>query len=1115
MSENRKGLRSRSSIKSCAGRAELAAQSENSRFIYQWFILVVALLAFGGLIAHNQLKDYRQIDAQERDRLSAQAVIVEKNIVPQLQLTNLLIDGILKDLPSWQAEKDGFKRADHLLKVIDDATIGISPILIIRADGKVVASSNKKLIGMNFSQREYFQTAIRNPDPKILHISSPFKTVLGSYVVSLFRVIPGAHGEFAGIVIVSAVPEYFSTLLDSVRYSGDMWSAIVHGDGKLYLISPDKAGVIGKDLARPGSFFTRHMQSGKIANVFSGAVYATGEKRMVALRTILPATPRIDKPLVVFVTRDLGVLFASWRKNSYQQMLLVFLMSGICTLGLFVNQRRQRVQIGEREQADELLRESQARFQAFYDLGLVGLTITSPEKGWLQINDCLCNMLGYTEDELKTMTWTQLTHPDDIAEDDARFKQILAGEIDGYELEKRFLTRGGGVIFTKLVVRCVRKSDGSVDYIAAMVEDITTRKQAEESLITSESHYRSLFDSSLIGVMVTDRNFVITDANDAFCNMLSYCKDELVGKMSFTDISHPDDTGKSLDNIEKLMAHETDHFSLEKRYLTKTGATVSALIYVRGQYGIDGEYEGTTGSCLDITEFKKANESLRVSEAQYRNLFDNSEIAMFRSRLDGSQLLDANRKFFDMLGLTREQALGKPSMVLWADPKERDEMVQRLLADGRLSAYEYKMLDHQGKIRNCLTSLVLYREEGILEGSILDMTELKRAEQERLHLEQQLLHAQKLESLGILAGGIAHDFNNILTSIVGNAELALMRVNPASPAVENLQKIEQASARAADLAKQMLAYSGKGKFVVESLDLNLLLEEMLHMLEVSISKKVMLRLKLAPQLPSVEADATQLRQIVMNLVINASEAIGEKSGVIAITTGCLDCDRSYLKNVWLDKNLKEGLYVYLEIADNGCGMDSTTKAKLFDPFFTTKFTGRGLGMAAVLGIVRGHKGAIAVYSEPEKGTTFKILFPASDRPADIFDRDGQAGDWKGEGKVLLVDDEETIRDIGKEMLQELGFTVVTAKDGREAVEIFKRNPDLIFVVLDLTMPDMDGEQCFRELKRLDPEVKVIMSSGFSEHEVGQKFAGKGLAGFIQKPYKMSELQEAIAPLFSR
>lgn len=426
----------------------------------------------------------------------------------------------------------------------------------------------------------------------------------------------------------------------------------------------------------------------------------------------------------------------------------------------------------------------------------------------------------------------------------------------------------------------------------------------------------------------------------------------------------------------------------------------------------------------------------------------------------------------------------------------------------------------EGDLNVRVSELVVGGELGRLAQSFDSMaTELARREAERLKsgeersvFEKQLQHTQKLESLGVLAGGIAHDFNNILMAIIGNADLALMRINSESPAIDNLRRIEQAATRASDLTKQMLAYSGKGKFVVEILDLNIVLEEMLHMLELSISKKAVLRFNLDKPLPPVEADATQVRQIIMNLVINASEAIGDRSGFISISTGSMECERSYLKNIWLDENISEGHYVFVEIADNGCGMNKEVMAKLFDPFFTTKFTGRGLGMAAVLGIVRGHKGAINVYSELDKGSTFKILLPASARSVEIACEENSRDEWKGTGKVLLVDDEETVLTIGCEMLRELGFTTLTATDGRQAVEIFGRTSDIAFVILDLTMPHMDGEQCFCELKRLNPDVRVIISSGYNQQEVTQKFVGKALAGFIQKPYRLSALKEAIKKL---
>lgn len=450
-----------------------------------------------------------------------------------------------------------------------------------------------------------------------------------------------------------------------------------------------------------------------------------------------------------------------------------------------------------------------------------------------------------------------------------------------------------------------------------------------------------------------------------------------------------------------------------------------------------------------------------------------------------------------------------------ADPRlhPRNECIHRGYAsvalvpirdDGRIVG----LIQFNDKRKNCFTLDTVERLEDIAMyiGGVLMR---KRIDEEKLALQQQLLHAQKLESLGVLAGGVAHDFNNILTAIIGNADLAMMRLNPDSPAMENLRQIENSSTRAADLARQMLAYSGKGRFVIEPIDLNRLLEEMVHMLEVSISKKAVIQFNLHNPLPMVEADATQIRQVVMNLVINASEAIGDSSGTIAITTGCSDFEANQLKCEFQNESLPEGRYVFLEIADSGCGMDKETMARIFDPFFTTKFTGRGLGMAAVQGIVRGHKGTIKVCSEPGKGSAFKVLLPAPARQPELLSEDAPRDSWKSEGKVLLVDDEESVRAIGTALLKELGFVPITAANGLEGIEIFNQNPDIVFAILDLTMPIMDGEQCLLELKQLKPDLKVFISSGYSEQEVAEKFVNKGLTGFIQKPYKLSVLREAL------
>ena len=520
----------------------------------------------------------------------------------------------------------------------------------------------------------------------------------------------------------------------------------------------------------------------------------------------------------------------------------------------------------------------------------------------------------------------------------------------------------------------------------------------------------------------------------------------------------------------------------------------------------------------EIAEHKLAEEALRKTKQQYDNLVSKISVGIYilRSAPDGTFTWDyVSPRMAEILNVKAETLLADSRG--WFQTIHPDD-ADSFLELNREGIHKRQPFNWEGRVLVEGTVKWLHLnsspeplENGdiLLHGVVTDVTERKLVEEERLRLEKLLFHSQKLESLGVLAGGIAHDFNNILMAIIGNADLALMSLDERSPVVENLSRIEQAAARAADLTRQMLAYSGKGKFVIENLDLNLLVEKVLPMLEVSISKKAELRLDLRRPLPSVEADATQMHQIVMNLVINASEALEDNSGVISISTGYLECDRQYLESVSLDGNVSEGLYVYLEIADTGCGMSKETMAKLFDPFFTTKFTGRGLGMAAVLGIDKGHKGSIKVYSEQGHGTIFKILLPASDRPCDLVLHGGHTDDWQGSGTVLLVDDEETVRGIGAEMLKQLGFTPITANDGLEALAIFKSTPGIAFVILDLTMPRMDGEECFRELRLLDPSVKVIMSSGYNEQEVTQRFAGVTLSGFIQKPYKLSVLVDAV------
>jgi len=395
--------------------------------------------------------------------------------------------------------------------------------------------------------------------------------------------------------------------------------------------------------------------------------------------------------------------------------------------------------------------------------------------------------------------------------------------------------------------------------------------------------------------------------------------------------------------------------------------------------------------------------------------------------------------------------------------------------------------------------------------AVTDINERKWAEDKRLQLERHMQQTQKLESLGVLAGGIAHDFNNLLTIILGNASLALDELPPNSPAHDGLRAIEKTSLRAAELCRQMLAYSGKGRFVIEDILLDDLIGEMISLFKASISKKAILNLNLKESLPSMRGDPSQIRQVVMNLVINASEAIGEQSGVVTISTGIMECTRDYLSEAYLNENLSEGTYIWLEISDTGSGMDYETQQRIFEPFFTTKFTGRGLGLSAVLGIVRGHRGALRVYSEPGQGTTFKVLFPiAQKKRKSVVQPNIKPSEWRGVGTVLLVDDEESVRSLGTRMLERIGFQSLVATDGQEALELYEaRSKDIVLVLLDLTMPCMDGEEAFQHLRKINSKVRVVMTSGYTETEIAPRFAGKRLCGFLQKPYTLDTLTKCL------
>jgi len=517
----------------------------------------------------------------------------------------------------------------------------------------------------------------------------------------------------------------------------------------------------------------------------------------------------------------------------------------------------------------------------------------------------------------------------------------------------------------------------------------------------------------------------------------------------------------------------------------------------------------------ELSARRSVEKNLEESRKWFRAIFDSVNDAVFVHDAETGRILDVNHRMCDLYGYTRKEALevGFQNILFDGAPYDLEHALGyiRKAAAGHPQTFEWKARHKSGRsfwVEVSIGSAELAGKSCVL-AAVRDITERKRSEEVRERAEEQTREAQRMESLGVLAGGIAHDFNNLLMTILGNADITLMETPPLASSRANINEIIKASRRAAELCAQMLAYAGKGKFVTRMVNVNDLIAGMSKMFETSVSKKVSLSYEFGQNLPAVQADHTQLRQVLMNLLINASEAIGSQEGTITVSTGLLHCDQGYFQSTLTGVGRPEGDYVFLEVRDTGSGIKTEAVSKIFEPFYTTKFTGRGLGLPAVQGIVNSHNGAIKVHSEEGKGTVFTILLPA------VGVADGQVvlsgdGEKPRSGAILLVDDEESIRLMTSKMLRVIGYDVISVPDGEQALRVIKaREQSLACVLLDLNMPVMNGEDTYREIRKIDMALPVIISSGYGEQEISEKFSEKGILGVLRKPYQMAALRRKI------
>jgi PAS domain S-box-containing protein len=648
----------------------------------------------------------------------------------------------------------------------------------------------------------------------------------------------------------------------------------------------------------------------------------------------------------------------------------------------------------------------------------------------------------------------------------------------------------------------IRDRQGSVIGVVLVFRDISARKKAEEASL----RLASIVEFSGDAIVSQRLDGILLSWNAAATRMFGYSEAEMVGqKLSILAIEQNIDDPEHV--LERLRGGESAVYYEAVRH-RKDGSLIEIAAVASPVRDSAGNLIGVSRICRDVTESKRTLQALRESEEHLRLSAEAAELGVWRRDLATGRL-SWSPQLESIFGLApgasprnMEQFL---ALVHPEDRRRVSEEVARATEANREFDVEFRTIQPNGEIRSVLSRGRPLFSEGKasgLAGITMDITNRRR-------LEQKMQQAQKLESLGILAGGIAHDFNNLLVGILGNASLLKEETPPDSPLRPITDNLMQASERAAHLTRQMLAYSGKGRFVVERLDLALQVQQILALIDASIDKSVKVELNFQPHLPPVEGDAGQIQQLIMNLVINGAEATGTGGGMVTISAILREIGPEYVRDNLSGDNIRPGSYVCLEVHDNGAGMDAATQARIFDPFFTTKFTGRGLGLAAVLGIVRGHHGALTVYSEPGKGTSFKIFFPAARMQQPDAVKPAPSSEFRGEGTILVIDDEEMVQRTLKAALERYGYTVLAASGGREAIDIFKQKQNGIsLILLDMTMPVMSGEETLQALLAIRRDVPVIATSGYNEMEALRRF-GEGLSGFIQKPYTPRSLAEKI------
>ena len=653
--------------------------------------------------------------------------------------------------------------------------------------------------------------------------------------------------------------------------------------------------------------------------------------------------------------------------------------------------------------------------------------------------------------------------------------------------------------------RPLYNAHGEVIGAIEVIRDITDRMRSEEALQKSEKLYRSLFENTGTATFVAEDDFTISQVNAKCEELTGYSREEIEGRMKTTDFVDPEDLEQAV-NYHLARREPIDETPSEYEFNMRNRQGDVKTVFI--QIGIIPETKQSIASIIDITQRKKAEEALRESQEKYRLLFENANDAIFITQ-DGV-IKFPNPSVLDLVGYSAEELVQLPftDLVHPADRAMVLERYQKRIAGAQdiPVTYSHRVIDKtENELLVELSSVrITWEGRPATLNFVRDITQQKK-------MESQLQQAQRMESIGTLAGGIAHDFNNLLMGIQGNASLIMSDIDSSHPHHERLNNIEQYVKNGSELTKQLLGFARGGKYEVKPSDLNPLIEKSAVIFG-RTKKEIRIHKKYQKEIWTVEIDQSQIEQVLLNLYVNAWQAM-PGGGDLFLQTENVILDEGYMN----PHEAEPGRFVKISITDTGIGMDAVTQQRIFDPFFTTKEKdrGTGLGLASAYGIINNHGGIIRVYSEHGEGTTFNIYLPVTGKLVSEQQRKDKEL-LRGSEVLLLVDDEEMILEIGKDMLEKLGYQVITATNGKKALEIYKRNQNKIdMVILDMIMPDMSGGETYSQLKKINPSIKTLLSSGYSINGKAQAILNNGCSGFIQKPFNLTNLSQKIRKILGK